>query len=415
MTQLNIFIVSRFFYPDYAASSQMLTDIAHDFVRHDWNVTVLASRKLSTDPTRRLPRQEHLDGITIRRVWTTRFGRHRLPGRMIDYLSFYFSVFLALRRVVSKGAVVIADSDPPLLSVVVDRACRRPNAIVLHHVADLYPDLAGALGVLAPGGVLARFMTRWRNAAFRRGQATVVPGSEMKKRIVQSGVDPAIIHVIPYWADGQVIRPLEREANPLRSEWDVGDRFVVGYSGNMGRAHEFETLLGAAGALRDRDDIVFLLVGGGARLPALVHQVAERGLENIRFKPYQTRESLWATLTLPDVHLISLRPALEGMVMPSKYYGIAAAGRPTIFIGDPEGEIAGLIRKADSGVVIPIGEGNTLASILVDLARDHERRRGLGANARKDFEARFDKPVSLAIWRDLLTRLVNDCTPQRPA
>jgi glycosyltransferase involved in cell wall biosynthesis len=150
-------------------------------------------------------------------------------------------------------------------------------------------------------------------------------------------------------------------------------------------------------------------------LPALVDQVAERGLENVRFKPYQTRESLWATLTLPDVHLISLRPALEGMVMPSKYYGVAAAGRPTIFIGDHEGEIAGLIRKADSGAVIPVGDGNTLASILVDLARDHERRRGLGVNARKDFEARFDKPVSLAIWRDLLTRLVDDCTAQRPA
>ena len=101
--------------------------------------------------------------------------------------------------------------------------------------------------------------------------------------------------------------------------------------------------------------------------------------------------------------------------MPSKYYGVAAAGRPAIFIGDPEGEISGLIRKANSGAVIPVGEGNTLASILVDLARDYERRRGLGANARKDFEARFDKPVSLAIWRDLLTRLVNDCAPRRPA
>src|SRR5262249_20173242 len=148
------------------------------------------------------------------------------------------------------------------------------------------------------------------------------------------------IEVIENWCDGQAVKPLPAQANGLRAEWGLSDRFVVGYSGNLGVAHEFETIIEAADMLRERRDIVFLFVGGGARLQHLNDQVRQRGLQNVVFRPYQARARLTESLCVPDVHLVCLRTDMEGLVVPSKFYGVLAAGRPCLFIGDPEGEVA---------------------------------------------------------------------------
>ena len=111
------------------------------------------------------------------------------------------------------------------------------------------------------------------------------------------------------------------------------DRFIVGYSGNLGRAHELGILLDAADRLRHRLEIVFLIIGEGNQKENLQAEVTRRGLANVLFKPYQPKAQLKYSLTLPDVHLVSLKPALEGLIVPSKFYSSIAAGRAVIFIG----------------------------------------------------------------------------------
>ena len=192
------------------------------------------------------------------------------------------------------------------------------------------------------------------------------------------------------------------ETNPLRREWGLDGKFVVGYSGNLGRVHEFATVLDAAVQLADREDIVFLFIGGGHQLGALKAEAGRRGLVNVQFQPYQPRERLAQSLGACDAHLVTLRSGLEGLVVPSKFYGIIAAGRPVLFVGAADGEIAGLVHEGQCGQAFQVGDAQALAQCLRGLADGPARAREWGENARRLFDARFAMPIAVDRWERVL-------------
>ena len=192
------------------------------------------------------------------------------------------------------------------------------------------------------------------------------------------------------------------ETNPLRREWGLEGKFVVGYSGNLGRVHEFATVLDAAVQLADREDIVFLFIGGGHQLGALKAEAGRRGLVNVQFQPYQPRERLAQSLGACDAHLVTLRSGLEGLVVPSKFYGIIAAGRPVLFVGAADGEIAGLVHEGQCGQAFQVGDAQALAQCLRGLADGPARAREWGENARRLFDARFAMPIAVDRWERVL-------------
>ena len=196
------------------------------------------------------------------------------------------------------------------------------------------------------------------------------------------------------------------------------DKFVVGYSGNLGRAHEFETLLEAAGLCGSDPDIAFLMIGGGAGMTALQRAVASRGLGNFRFLPLQPRESLGDTMAAADLHWLSLLPALEGLIVPSKLYGILAAGRPVLFIGDPDGEVARVIGPARAGLSVSIGQPAELAGQIAHLKSDPILREQMGENAHRLYREKYTGQRALDRWMALLNRAEGDAErviPESPA
>jgi glycosyltransferase involved in cell wall biosynthesis len=185
--------------------------------------------------------------------------------------------------------------------------------------------------------------------------------------------------------------------------WGLEDKFVVGYSGNLGRAHEFDTVLTASERLRHDPRIVFLFIGSGHNLDKLANLVNLRGLAaSFRFMPYQERALLKYSLGVPDVHWLSLKPELEGLIVPSKFYGIAAAGRPTIAITAADGEIANLVRHNHCGRVIEPGESEKLAVTILELSRSPEQLATMGQNARAMLDAQFTRRAALRQWCDVL-------------
>src|SRR5262249_11428888 len=145
-----------------------------------------------------------------------------------------------------------------------------------------------------------------RNWSLRAAHTNVAIGDCMAKKVVEQGIRKDAIRVIHNWSDGIAIQPVAHQKNDLRRTWDLEGRFVVGYSGNMGRAHEFRTILDAAEALSGHTEIVFLFIGAGPQRDRIDEEVRRRALENILFKPYQPREQLALSLSVPNVHLISL-------------------------------------------------------------------------------------------------------------
>jgi glycosyltransferase involved in cell wall biosynthesis len=245
-----------------------------------------------------------------------------------------------------------------------------------------------------------------RNAAFRSAAANVVLGERMAAVVAHAGAPADQVRVIPNWADMEAIRPVAAADNPLRSAWGLDGKFVVCYSGNMGRVHEFDTILGAAERLAGKAEaIVFLFIGGGAQRRMIEDEVRRRGLTNVQFRPYQDRAGLSFSVGVGDVHLVSQRPEVEGYVFPSKLYGILAAGRPLVFIGDPQGEISALVNREGIGAAVRQGDAVGLADELLRLAGDAALGEAMGARARVLLCGRYDKRIAFKAWLQLLREL----------
>lgn len=406
-----LFFVNRYFHPDQSATSRLSTELASRLAGNGFRVCVITSRQRYDDPAAALPAREVVGGVQVYRVATATRGRSRLAGRALDYGTFHLAAGFELMRRVSRGDVVVAQTDPPLISIVASHIARHRGAVLVNWLQDVFPEVAMALTPELLPPWLASRLTAARDGSLRRAALNVVLTESMGTRVASRGIDPACIRVVPNWADTANITP-QRSADSLtRRRHGLGGRFVVGYSGNLGRAHEFETLLGAARLLRDEPRFAFLITGGGARLEALKQAVAAAGLESFAFQSLQPAELLADSLAAADVHLVSLLPALEGLIVPSKAYGILAAGRPAIFVGDANGDMARMLRDHECGVVVGVGETARLAGELRALSEDPGRLELMARRARELAVARHTPERAVADWLTLL----QDVTPARRA
>lgn len=398
----SVVFVNRYFFPDQSSTSQVLTDLVQGLIVEGFAVRTVCSRQLYGDPTVRLAPQDTAFGARVHRIATTRFGRLRLFGRAIDYATFYVALVFTLLRILRPGDVLVVKTDPPLLSLLAAPIARIRRATLITWQQDVFPEIASHLGVNPLPRWLDGLLRRWRNASLRSATKNVVIGTRMLEHFVNNGVPLSKLCVIENWADPNAIKPKPSESSSLRARLGMDRRFVVCYSGNLGRAHEFETLLVAAQLLRHETTFAFLVIGDGAKMEALKQSVKKCALDSFHFLPYQPRETLEDSLAAADVHLVSLLPELEGLLVPSKLYGILAAGRPSIFIGDPDGDIARVIAGARCGLAIKVGDGQGLADALRRLRANSADCSDMGCRARQLLCDKFTFEKSLERWVALL-------------
>jgi colanic acid biosynthesis glycosyl transferase WcaI len=398
-----IVYVNRYYHPDQSATSQLLTDLAGALSRAGFEVHVICSRQRYDDPDAQLPARDTVDGVTVHRVWTSRFGRRRLLGRGLDYASFYVTSWFAMLKLLRRGDIAVAKTDPPLLSIIAFAAVKLKGAELINWLQDIFPEVASVLGANPLPRPLDALLRRLRNRSLRAARLNIVLGERMRGRLLQLGIAANKIRIIENWAETDVGPPKAVAHSALRSRIDAAGKFVVGYSGNLGRAHEFQTVLEAAQILRDDPDIVFLMIGGGAAMAQLAFSVEQRKLGNFRFLPYQPRESLADTLAAADVHWVSLIPALEGLIVPSKFYGVLGAARPVIFIGDRDGEIAREIDACGCGATVGTAQARDLVRLLLEWKANPGQRESMGRRGYECYQARFCAARAFAAWNDILT------------
>jgi colanic acid biosynthesis glycosyl transferase WcaI len=386
-----IYLVNRYFWPDESATSLLLTDLAEDLQAAGHEVQVLTSRQLYNDPQAQLPRQQVWQGIRIHRLQTSRFGRRHFSGRLLDIITFHLALRYANNITVKPDAWFVM-TDPPLVVNTVLRLRRRLGGRVVHHVDDVYPDLAVALGSLPPRTWVSSLLGRWAQAGLRNCDQVLALGECMAGVLKNKGVAADRLAITPPWADGRRLSPLDHGENRFRREIGIpGDHLVVMYSGNMGLGHRFETILAAARALASNDKIHFVFIGEGARKPQIEAWRREHHLSNIMMLPYQPRERLRETLSAGDIHLISLDAQVQGFIVPSKLAGILAVGRPVILLGAEQNSIAAAILQADCGQVISEGDVSRLEELIEGLRANPALRRRWGDAARNLFDREYDR------------------------
>src|SRR5262249_38825597 len=211
-----LIFLNRFFFPDHSATSQILTDLAFCLASAGREVHVVTSQQKYDQPKARLPSRETVRGVNIHRVAATHFGRSRLLGRGIDYLSFYLAMWRAVLEMIRPGGLLVPRTDPPLTWILAMRGANSRGAHFVNWLQDLFPEVATQLGVPFFRGPVSQGSLSRRDRSLRAATANVVVGDLMAEQLIRRGVPPERVHVIPNWSDDEQISPVSHRDNPLR-------------------------------------------------------------------------------------------------------------------------------------------------------------------------------------------------------
>ena len=394
----SVLFVNQHYRPDVASTGQHLTDLAEYLAERGHAVEVLTARGHYLSGAMSVPAAETLNGVRIRRVRATAFGRGRHLGRLVDYATFYLRVLGTVMFGRAHDGVVFLTT-PPLLAVIgrLARIVRGQRYAVWS--MDLHPDAEVASGMLPSRGLPARVLEALSRFGLRGADFVVDLGPYMKRRIVEKGVPASRCHTVHVWSRAEEVEPTEPEENPLIDELGLRGKFVVMYSGNAGIVHEFEAILEAMRRLKDDERIHFLFVGGGPRRREIEDFAAAHAIGNFTYRDYFPREQLRYSLSVGDAHLISLRAPFAGISVPGKLYGIMAAGRPALFVGPERSESAESIRSASCGAIVdPAGDdpAERIVEQLRSWAAEPHDARALGERGRAAFLVRYEREPNCA-------------------
>ena len=400
---MKVLLVNQYFHPEVAAVAQHMADLAQDLSRAGFTVGVLCGRGQYAD----VQNSDEPGQLTGIRVWRLRYCHGRATSttvRLLSYVTFILSA--AVRSLfLPKFDVVLVFSSPPLVGTIAWIYAGLRRAHVVSVVEDFYPDVAVALGFLPSRGLLVRMLYGASNFLLRRSRRIITLSDQMKNRLIERGMNESQIVVIHNWADGERIRPTSRDENSFLDRHDLHEKFVVQYSGHMGEAHVFDSLLAATRQLSDLSDVGFLFIGDGPKRQDIAEFIDENSLRNVLLLPYQQRAFLVESLGAASVSVISLRPEVSGLIVPSKLYGALAAGKPVVFIGSMESEVARTVVEGECGFVVEPQDTDSLVDVILRLRASPSLVREMGEKARAFFEANYDRELQTGKYISLFREI----------
>ncbi len=360
---MRVLLLNQTFFPDQAATSQQLMDLALHLQNEGCEVTVMAARRAYGDPKTIHPAKETVQGIRVVRVGSTGFGRRSFFHRFIDGIS--FEILLLLRLLFfPRQDMVIAFTSPPLIGFVGLLFCALRGGKCVQWMMDLNPDIAFAVGYLRPRSLRGRFLTAVLRLTARASDFVIVLDRWMRQRMLAHGVNSESIVVAPPWPVSEPT-PIDSDfGRRFRERHGITQKFVVLYSGNHSIAHPLDTLLQTAWHLREDPDVLFLFIGGGLRQADVTRFRQTYGLSNIRQLPHQPLELLHESLSAGDLHVVTMGQEMSGLVHTSKIYGVLATGRPYVFIGPRGSHVADLVQECPYGFLVEHGDIRGLQTVI---------------------------------------------------
>jgi len=410
---LHIVFFNRSFYPDTAATGQLLTELCEGLKQeHNCRVSVVAGfPPLSAGEGETPPRKgiiftsERYRGIEILRARGTLYSKHRFVGRLSNYVTYFLSANLA-GFYLDPPDVIVAFTDPPIIGLAAYAASRRFGVPFVMSYQDIFPEVARLLEHFQSEN-LNRILHLVNCLLARKAERNVVLGETMRRRLIAGkGADPVKTLIISNWADCSEIAPGPKR-NPFSVRHGLTDKFVVMHSGNIGLSQGLEVIVNAAVQLRVCPDIEVVFVGEGVKKTALQEQVRGLGLRNVRFLPSQPKETLRDAFASADVFVVSLRRGLAGYIVPSKLYGILAAGRAYVAAVEDESEVTAITKKYECGLLAKPEDPEDIAQKILTLYQDRALALRLGANARMA-APEFDRSVQVRAYYNLFRELVHD-------
>lgn len=405
---IKLSIITQFYPPDYAATGQLIEELALRLGRLGLPVHIFTGQPGYAFQKESAPAIEHKDRVIVKRSRTTQFWSKRIRGKALNGILFCLRSGIHLLRNRGRGDVLLLTTAPPFLPIIgylAHKSFGLPYVCLLY---DLYPDVAVELKVVSRDHWAVRFWDALNRRVWRRAQKIIVLSSTMKDRVVAKC--PEVIdkiQVIHNWADPNQIVPLAKHQNWFAQAFNLVDTFTVLYSGNMGRCHDMDTILEAAKLLRD-EPIQFVFIGNGAKRQGFRTQASQFGLKNCQFLPYQDKQNLPYSLTACDLSLVSVSPGMEGIVAPSKLYAALAAGRPLAIICEPHSYLRTILKDGGCGEAFNNGDAQGLATFIRRLAADSQLVKQMGQAGRRYLQSNFTPDLIAQQYSQVLFEAVRE-------
>ncbi len=402
MTDQNpIVFLNRSYWPDVEATGQLLTELCES-LQLSYDIHVVAGkpnqvRDQKTDLT--WPTTPSRNGVTIHRVEHLQLPKRSMLLKAANYLSFVRGCRKVLKKIQPPG-IVVFETDPFLLPFEALRLQKRTGCRMIGYLQDIYPDVAVALGKVPNNWAIKR-LRESLFSVYRRCDRMIVLSEDMKELLVDAGIDQHRIDLVPNWADSETIFPIETE-NAFRQRYQLGDHFVVMYSGNLGLTQRLEQFLDAAEFVSDDQQILFAFVGQGSQKATLEKTVQQRKLTNVRFFDYQPKSELAHSLSAGDLHLVPLTRELSQCLMPSKLYGIMAAGRPYLTNAVPESELHRMTVQHNIGMTVPPDSVSAIAEAIRNAKANPDLLKQMSGNARRLAQSEYSLEKSVAKFKAVL-------------
>ncbi len=402
---MRVLLLNQAYWPDTVATAQHADDLGRFLVQRGHEVSVVASRAKYGERGSGLPRYEVHEGVRVWRVGAQLFGKRGLIARLLDFAVFYAAAAFRC-ALLPRQDVVVCFTTPPFIALVGVMLKVLKGTRVVYWTMDLYPDVAVAGAILRKGSWSWRLFSALDRLCLRESDRVVALGPCMERVLLEKGARQESIRVIPPWSASDEVPAQGGAANPLRARWNLGDRLTILYAGNFGLGHEMEALAQAIELLRDDDRIRWLLIGSGKAKPALEARVRACGASNVVLAGPLPRHDLPALLDSGDLHLVTHLPGWEGLLVPSKFFGVLAAGKPVIWVG-PAGTICGqIIKRFDCGFEIRPEDGRGLADRIIWALDHRDACRAAGTSGRRAHDEEYCARRACQRWHDLLVDIV---------
>lgn len=406
----SVLFVNRSYWPDREATGQLLTELCQSLAE-SYDVRVLCGQPNSPENGQQYQKRgvQIRKGVAIRRVRHTQLPKSRIRYRIFNFISFCLNACLKL-IFGQRADVIVCETDPPFspFAGVVAATLRRSRLVF--YLQDIYPDIVVQIGKL-PDIFLIKLLRKMLVWCYCRADAMVVVSRDMRQWLIHHGVPAERIHVIHNWVDPTKVYPVKWD-NPFRAEQLLDGKFVVMYSGNVGQTQRFATVLDAAEQLKHREDIVFMIVGGGVKLAKVKEACEQRGLDNVRFLDYQPKSRLAESLSAADLQLVMLDEKLTQLMMPSKLYSALAAGTPVLGIGSLDSELAQIVTTNDAGWFFASDSVDDVVACIESAAASPERLHEMGVAGRAICVEYFTRDVSVSHFNRVLSLVLSIDPPE---
>ncbi|MCM8781617.1 MAG: glycosyltransferase family 4 protein [Candidatus Omnitrophica bacterium] len=402
----HILLFNRSFWPDIEATGQLLTELCQGLAKK-YKITVIAGRSYYVSKKdfaiMTFCKREIFEGMEILRVRHTMFWKGNILARIINWGTYGILGFIVALKI--RPHLIIACTDPPFLGIMAMMLGKIKSVPFIYNCRDLFPDVAVGLGKIKKNNFLSRIFEYFNKRALNSALAVICLGPAMEDRIRKKGVSANNIMVIPDWADVEKIKPISKSENPFIEKFALKDKFIIMHSGNIGLSQDFTTILKAIKMLDGQGSFYLIFVGEGAGKRVLSERASILGIKNVLFLPYQPKELLSFSLGMADLHLITIMKGLVGAVVPSKIYGIMAAGRPYLVVADRGSEPARFAEEFGCGLWAQ-PDNLDMITEKINWARSHPKELAeMGERGRGIVETRFAKGFIVNKWLTVLEKL----------